>query len=196
MELHFSEAENYNFQNKNYPKEETFDKYWKQETPSSQKFEQKKKKVSFGDILNNMNLVVNNSGELQFMSNTPQSHIQENQNTDLDSRMDSYPQMVPPRSQYEETRTINKNNPIQPEVKHSYIYNKYFKGYIDVNNKQMPEPKVPKTLAEYKKMVIEERIRVFNEKQRISKIKSKKMLFTNAGNINATKNTLYNMKFH
>ena len=190
MEIHFSEVDNYNnnqFQNNSQENNsKNFDKYWKQETPSSQKTEQKKKKVSFDDILNHMNLVVNNSGELQFMTNAS-SYTQRNDNNEI---MNTH-------SRFHESVSVNKNIPIvEPEVKHSYIYNKYFKNYIDVNNKQTPEVKVPKTMAEYKQMVIEEQIRVFNEKQRISKIKSKKLLFTNAGNITATKNTLYNMKFH
>jgi len=92
MELNFTEIsntqnpyENYDnnsFQNQNQnqyqnqnqnqyqEQEQNIDsqKYWEQNLTQNKNLQQKKKKVSFTDILNNMNLVVNNQGVLQFMA--------------------------------------------------------------------------------------------------------------------------------
>ena len=91
-----------------------------------------------------------------------------------------------------------KKEQIEPAVKHSYIYNKYFKDYQDANP-PVPEIKVPKTKEEYLKMLLEERIRQIEERKRISQIKSTRMLFTtnmgNEGNIQASKNGLRMMNF-
>jgi len=63
---------------------------------------------------------------------------------------------------------------------------------------------VPKSIEEYKQMVLEERVRQIQERNRIAQIKSKKMLFTshpniqqnrNQGVITASKNSLRSMKF-
>ena len=64
MNIHFSELDNN--ENHKFDYESQFnepEKYWDQpiQTPI------KKKKVSFDDILSNMNLVVNPKGVLQFM---------------------------------------------------------------------------------------------------------------------------------
>jgi hypothetical protein len=81
-------------------------------------------------------------------------------------------------------------------VKHSYIYNKYFKDYQDAYS-PVPEVKVPKTREEYLKMLVEEKLRKIEERKRISQIKSTKLLFTtNVGNIQASKNGLRMMSFY
>jgi hypothetical protein len=91
-------------------------------------------------------------------------------------------------------------------VKHSYIFNKYFKDYKDANTPKK-EVKVPKTKEEYFQMVAEERLRQIEERKRISQIKSTKLMFTtNYGNvpssnsenrnIRATQNNLRRMTFN
>ena len=96
------------------------------------------------------------------------------------------------------------NEPLSPVVKHSYIFNKYFKDYKDANINSKPQPKVPKTIEEYKQMVLEEKIRQVQEKIRISQIKSTKMMFTSnphmqqngrPGVILASKNNLRSLRF-
>ena len=134
-----------------------------------------------------MNLVVNNQGVLQFMAPA-----------NLTNEEEQHPQ----QKQYSQKNQFNenierKNEPLDPSVKHSYIYNKYFKDYKEITE---PKPKkIPKTREEYIKMVLEERIRQTEERKRISQIKSKKMIYTtnytNHGNIQASKNNLRKMSF-
>ena len=140
---------------------------------------QKKKKVTFDDILINMNLTVNQNGVLQSMAPLQQE-------------------------QYQENYVVKNQDPLDPSVKHSYIFNKYFKDYRDANDKPVIEKKVPKTIEEYKQMVLEERIKRIQERNRIAQIKSTKMLFTSHPNmseninhrvIKSSKNNLRSMKF-
>jgi hypothetical protein len=202
MELNFSELDNINTQN---PYENVGhktqtnininnEKYWEGQNIKKQNIEKsKKKKVSFDDILSNMNLVVNKSGVLQFMSHTQpieaqypqqQSHQQQN-----------YQQQNYQQQDYQQQ---SKNEPLDPSVKNSFIYNKYFKDYQDAN-KPAPQVKVPKTKEEYLQMLIEDRLQRIEQQKRISEIKSRKLLFTsnvgNNGNIMPTKNTLRSMSF-
>jgi hypothetical protein len=179
MELNFSEINN-NLQNDRLPIENNtspieYDKYWEQPKPL------KKKKVSFDDILTNMNLVVNQHGALQFM--TPIK-----KNIDINGPL-----------------IVKKQDPVEPVVKHSYIYNKYFKDYRDANAiPERPPVRVAKTKEEYNKMILEERMKLFYQKKRIQEIKSKKLMFThsldNSNNSNnaimPTKNKLRSMNFH
>ena len=52
-----------------------------------------------------------------------------------------------------------------------------------------------KTDINYNRMVLEDKIKRIQEKIRISYIKSTKLLFTNTGNIQASKNNLRKMHF-
>ena len=199
MEIKFTEIDNLdkksygNFGiNSNNPNELNPQKYWEPQKSNVQK----KKKVSFDDILSNMNLVVNQNGVLQSMA--PLQQYQE--------QYQEQPQYYNEQPQYykEQIHNQRNNEPLNPSVKHSYIFNNYFKDYKDANNNLQPQPKVPKTIEEYKQMLLEEKIRQIQEKIRISKIKSKKMLFTGNSNmiqnrpqgvIRASKNNLRSMKF-
>lgn len=209
MELNFSEIDSKNpYDSFDYNGYEALtnnnsDKYWEQNTKPPQTTQQtKKKKVSFDDILTNMNLVVNKSGVLQFMSQ-PQE-IQ--QQTQYQPQTQYQRQQTPyqPQPQYQQQTQYQpqpqyQQQPLDPSVKHSYIYNKYFKDYQDANP-IIPEVVVPKTKREYLKMLIEERNRQIMERKRISQIKSTKLLFTtnvgNNGNIPVSKNSLRKMGFN
>lgn len=187
MELNFTEIDT-GYDNFDVEKYETINKmnntkYWE----NIKKLERepvKRKKVSFDDILSNMNLVVNQNGVLQYMA--PIQNLEEH-----------------PMGQY---HSESNNTPLDPNVKHSYIYNKYFKDYKDANGlSNIPPPRIPQTLEEYKQMVLEDRVRAIQERNRIAKIKSTKMLYTNnitnSGQINtnvalkASKNNLRRMSF-
>ena len=197
MELNFSEADLNNsyqkFDYNNYERQTDVnaEKYW-EKTPSNKQntsTPSKKKKVSFDDILSNMNLVVNKSGVLQFM--TP--------NQEQPPPLQQYSSQQYSSVQQQQPKPILvKKEPLDPSVKHSYIYNKYFKDYQDAAP-VTPEMKVPKTKQEYLKMLIEERIRQNMERKRISQIKSTKLLFTtnvgNQGLVKASKNTLGKLNF-
>ena len=153
-----------------------------------------KKKINYDDILNSLNLVVNKNGVLQYMSvnqngeNTQQPQYNQKQQ----SNKKQYNQQNQPQ-----TKIIAKGKPLEPQVKNSFIYNKYFKDYKDPNAEIVEEVKVPQTIEEYNRMVLEERIKRIQERNRIAQIKSTKMLFenNNHNNIGASKNTLRMMKF-
>ena len=223
MELNFSELDNMTTQNpyeqfneNDYGVDNNSEKYWEQ--AKSQKEQQtKKKKVSFTDILSNMNLVVSNKGVLQFMKPTneqqqdyqyeeqyaQQQPQQQRQNQQQQQRQNQQPQQqrqnVSKQQQYAQPQ-----KPVDPSVKHSYIYNKYFKDYADVSPPP-PEKRVPKTIEEYNQMVYEDRIKRIEERKRISEIKSTKLMFTttpdsyagqvNPRNIRPSKNSLRKMSF-
>ena len=207
MELNFSELDNVTTQN---PYEQlnsneyldNSEKYWEQ--AKSEKVQQtKKKKVSFNDILTNMNLVVNKKGVLQFIQPAQQPQQQDYQK---DYQKDYHTQYAKPHQQSatQQIHYIEPQLPVDPSVKHSYIYNKYFKDYANVSA-PAPEKKVPKTIEEYNRMVYEERIKKIEEIKRIAEIKSTKLMFTttpdnhvsqrNPRNIQPSRNTLRKMSF-
>jgi hypothetical protein len=198
MELNLSELDNvntmnpydYSFYQKN---EENNVNYW--DNPIIKETNTKKKKVSFDDILTNMNLVVNNQGVLQFMAPNQEPTYQ-NYNPNQLSQPNSYqPNIRQPQK--------NKNSePVDSAVKHSYIYNKYFKDYVDPH-RQKPSIRVPKTKEEYYQMILDNRKKAIEHKIRMEQIKSKKLMFTtspnaigiNPRNIIPTKNNLRSMNF-
>jgi hypothetical protein len=197
MEINFAEIDNLgdnaqgNFDITGYEalNENKTRKYWE----NVKKVENKRKKVSFDDILSNMNLVVNQNGVLQYME-----PIQHNNNEEY-----NYNQYQGPYQQtYQEQQ---KSEPLDPNVKHSYIFNKYFKDYKDANTSNVPVPRVPQSLEEYRQMVIEDKIKAIQQRNRIAQIKSTKMLYTNNitnsgvintnGNLRASRNNLRSMSF-
>jgi hypothetical protein len=135
----------------------------------------KKKKVTYDDILTSLNLVVAPNGVLQYMNAKPNTCNDE-------SLVMSHPQSI--------LKNTLKQEQIQPQVKHSYIYNKYFKSYKD-GNIAVEEPRKPMTRGEYQKMVIEDLIKKRLAQKRVSQIKSKQMAFTNNNQpIYASRNNL------
>jgi len=161
--------------------------YW--EKPKGEENQIKKKKISFNDILSNMNLVVNNKGVLQFM--TPnQEELQQNYNYN--------PTELKKPSQLQQSKNLQ---PIELSVKHSYIFNKYFKDYTDMNAEK-PGPRMPKTIEEYHEMLLKDKIKQIEHRKMIEEVKSKKMMFTSAPgsssnprNLRASRNNLRMMNF-
>lgn len=198
MELNLSELDNVNRMNPydtfdyNSYQEENGENYW--EKPKIKENQTKRKKVSFNDILSNMNLVVNNQGVLQFMSACKEQPL-DNYN---EFTKESYNQSQPNKNL---RQGQNPQEPLDPGVKHSYIYNKYFKDYADPNV-QKQGPRVPKTIDEYHEMLLDDRKKAIEHKLKMEEIKSKKLLFTSAPgstsnprNIQPTKNNLRRMNF-
>lgn len=224
MELNISELDSMNTMNPyEVPKYETYnfddDKYWE----NVKKNEHKKKKITFNDILSNMNLVVNKDGVLQYMAlnkekedinQMSQQSTQSSQYNQSNKSNKSYSYnetnstrkikyQIPQTVEQKDYNQYNQNNsePIDTSVKHSYIYNKYFKDYVDPGI-QKQAPRVPKTIEEYNQMVLEDKINAIKNKQRIEQIKSKKMFFTSVPgspftpkNITASRNNLRSMNF-
>lgn len=185
MDLTFSEIDNNDggVQNESYANINS-DRYW-DAPPTTAQVKPEKKRVSFDDIMRNMNLVVSKTGVLQSI----RPHEQLPQEEQAQHQQHYMPQPIPP---------LQKQEPVDPSVKHSYIYNKYFKDYQSAAQPE-PEIKVPKTKEEYFRMVAEERKRQIEEKIRISQIKSTKLMFTtNAGpqgTVQASRNTLRKLSF-
>ena len=202
MELNFTEYDNYNDNNL----ENDYSKYWEQ--PKTEK----KKKVSFNDILTNMNLVVGKNGVLQQMQHQvveeqPQYNIkkQEQYLPQLQQQEQYLPQLQ--QQEHYNIKKIEQNqSPVDPSVKHSFIYNKYFKDYVDAY-KPEPEVLVPKSMEEYRQMVYEQKVKEAEERKRNAEIKSTKLMFTtnkgyenanngkNPANIRPSKNNLRMMNF-
>ena len=217
MELNLSELNTMNpydtFDYNSY-ESQNGENYWEKQT--IQEPQSKKKKVSFNDILSNMNLVVNKEGVLQFMvpnqqhePNIQGPNIQGPQNYNYNPHIytqQNLNQQTFPQFNNREQRELeqNKNSqPLEPSVKHSYIYNKYFKDYADPNIEK-PMVRVPKTIEEYYQMLLDDKKKAIEHKFRMEQIKSKKLLFTsspdsvgvNPRNIIATKNNLRSMNFY
>lgn len=169
-----------------------YDTYWENKPNVNNN-----KKVTYDDILSTLNLVVSRDGVLRKMSHN--SNINSvNRNGSVINSVDDYgnnmndnktsnnfenkgfqPAQFRKRSPEALTKSVtlnNNNNVIETELKNSTIFNKYFKDYKDPNTKILPRR--PLTKEEYKQKIIEDII----QQRRISKIKSKKMLFTNNNN--------------
>lgn len=135
--------------------------YWTNPSPPPNK-----KKVTFDDILTNLNLIVDkNTGVLQYIQpKTSQVIEQQTQKVPM-------PRAVPmPKAEIKKVVLPTNNH----QTQNSYIYNKYFKNYKD---EQVVEekPQIPMTREQLKKHLLIERARKIIEMRRVEQIKSKKM---------------------
>jgi hypothetical protein len=191
MELNISELDNMNSNELfDYNTFEQGQNYWEQTKP--------KKKVTFDDILTNMNLVINKAGVLQFMSSQQSQDQCQNQYQDQYQKHNQDQYQKHNQDQYQKPQKQIQES-IDPSLKHSFIYNKYFKDYVNPNLEK-PKPLVPKTMEELKEMLIQEKMIAQQQRQRINQIKSKKLMFTTNTNINVnnivpSKNNLKTMSF-
>ena len=174
----------------------------------------KRPQFSYDDILSGLNLQVSPDGVLQKMTikhNTVHrstsaddiSHYHDGngygddtQSYSNDNQFYSYGGNSNSNynSNYNSSDNIEHNNvkqPLDPSVKNSAIYNKYFKNYRDAET--VVEPRVPKTWEEYHQMVREDHINRINARRRASQIKSTKMFYTASNNMqHFTKNYYMN----
>lgn len=112
-----------------------------------------KQELTYDDILSKMGMFVVN-GELHLKGNN----------------------YIPSKTTTSKMNTSQPTNSQIPQIpQNSYIYNKYFK---DAFNEE-EEPRMPRTLLEYRDMLIKDII----QKTRIKQIKSKKLIMPNS-NIN------------
>lgn len=140
---------------------DTFD-YTAYDQDQSRELSKPKKKVAFRDILSNMNLVVNKQGVLQKIQIMPQ--IQESGDDESYMEEDYLPAQPQITSE-------------PPSVKHSYIYNKYFKDYVS-QQIERPNVRVPKSIEEYHQMLREDQQKMAEERARVEQFKSRKLMFT------------------
>jgi hypothetical protein len=200
MELKITELDTMNpydkFDYKSYEKHDGGN-YW--DKKEIQEKQPKKKKISFNDILSNMNLAVNKDGVLQFMTlNKDDTNLHQSPNyktPNYNTPNYNTPNYNTPNNNFkQQTKNIE---PLEPGVKHSYIYNKYFKDYGDPNANK-PEIRVPKTIEEYREMLLEDKIKAIQHKKMVEEVKSKKMMFTSApgstSNPRNIKSSIYNLR--
>ena len=126
---------------------------------------EEKPKISYDDILSKMGMFVYN-GQLHLLDEQQPKQPKQQQ------------QQQPKQQQQQQI------NPITTP-QNSYIYNKYFSNETQNAN---TGPRVPKTLLEYRNMLIHDIL----QKQRIKQIKSRKLILPNS-NINFAPYSSQNM---
>jgi hypothetical protein len=124
---------------------------------------EQKPKVSYDDILSKMGMFVSNG----------QLHL-------LDEQQPKQPKQVKQQQQQQQQQQQPMTTP-----QNSYIYNKYFSNE---NQNANTGPRVPKSLQEYRNMLVQDLI----QKQRIKQIKSTKLIMPNS-NINFAPYSSQNM---
>ena len=214
MELNFTELDDLNNNNNNnnnlnvnnYNTTQSSvgntNSYWENPKESTNS---KKKRVTYDDILSSLNLVVNQNGVLQYMTIKPNNDLFLQNQREAPKQPPKQPpkqapkqapKQPPNQSSLVSSKPFLNSKPLEPEVKNSYIFNKYFKDYKDTNNNiQIDEPKRPQTIEEYNRMVFDERVKRMKERNRVAQIKSTKLLFENNSTIYVSKNNLYRMSF-
>jgi hypothetical protein len=128
---------------------------------------EQKPKVSYDDILSKMGMFVSN-GQLHLLDEAPIKQQQPKQ---------------PKQQLKQQPKQQSKQQPITTP-QNSYIYNKYFSNGQSENT----GPRVPKTLQEYRNMLLQDII----QKQRIKQIKSTKLIMPSS-NINFAPYSSQNM---
>ncbi len=122
-----------------------------------------KPNMSYDDILKSMNVTLIN-GKLVLSkgtSNTTEQYINQHEIT--------------------QTKKVQfSQEPIPQEVKNSAIYNKYFKTYNSIQ--PTVEVRRPQSIEEYRKMLLEDKIKRIQAKRRIAMIKPKTLFFSRDNN--------------
>jgi hypothetical protein len=127
-------------------------------------------KITYDTILNSMNMYVENGilrlgvDKQKLEGLVPNNSMQNNMNN--------------PNQKQEVKRVELKNNaPVEPSVKNSWIYNKYFKDYKGVQENK--EDEIPLTKEQIREKKIKQYIEYVNARKRAAQVKSTKMLFSN-----------------
>jgi hypothetical protein len=136
----------------------------------TQQKREKKKGISYDDILSSMNTVVID-GKLEFIRNDSQMQPEYNQ--------DNYIQ--PPQQTHKKKVNFGQQQQqIDPNLKNSYIYSKFFKDYKDPE--YIPQPKAPLSKQQIVKQILIDKVNRHNDQIRISQIKSTRLLFNGNNN--------------
>jgi hypothetical protein len=147
------------------------------------------KQVSYDDILSSLNVTVQN-GKLQLVNkNKSQPMHTQGQG----QRYNQQSQSSKPQTQQQQNYSVpsQKKVTIDPQLKNSKIYNKYFKDYG-----QEEEPvQIPvfQTREEYMNYQRELYLKQLEQVKRISEIKSKKLLF-DSRHVNVATSTKNNLR--
>lgn len=130
------------------------------------KIKRSRNNLSYDDILNSLGFGVNNMGLYKKNNNEVQKYHQPNfQETQYINR---------PVQQIQQIQQNNKS--LDPRIKNSAIYNKYFKNYKDPNEVKVPQ--IPLTPQEHRIRLIKQYIETQEAKKRLAQIKSKKMFYS------------------
>jgi hypothetical protein len=133
---------------------------------SNPKIKRGEKNVSYDDILNSLGFGVNNMG--LYKKNNSETQQYNQPNYQYQGNEVNYPiNQIQPNYQYQS---------LDPRIKNSAIYNKYFKNYKDPNEIKVPQK--PLTPQELRIKIIKHNIEVQQAKKRLSQIKSKKMFYS------------------
>ena len=152
--------------------------YWDKPTSTPEN-----KRVSYDDILSSLNLVVSSDGVLKKMStktNSSSSSINydgfmNHSTTELNSIPKTTNSFQP--AQFKKS-TFNSNvKKIEPELKNSSIYNKYFKNYKDPSIIE-EVPRRPLTQSELRDQLINEKILLIKQQINAQKVKNKNLVIT------------------
>ena len=161
----------------------------------------KKEKMTFDDILSNMNMKVidgslkltpdiNNNNEVNKKKSTRfepfnfnsdnalnnHQHLNNHEHLNNHQHLNNHEHL---NNNTENIKKVKFQEPssLAPEVKNSWIYNKYFKDYKEQG--MIEEPEIPLTPEELKQKLIIDYIERIKARQRIAQIKPKKMMFSN-----------------
>ena len=152
---------------------------------------EKKKGISYDDILSSMNTVVID-GKLAFIRNDSHLHenqIQDHEYTQQPNQNKKVSQQVNKvvnfnQQQYQQRhpqqQTQQQMPQLDPNVKNSYIFNKYFKDYKDPQ--EVPIPQQPLTRKQIIRQLLIDKVNRHNDQLRLSQLKSTKLLFNNNNN--------------
>jgi len=135
---------------------------------------EQKPKMSYDDILSKMGMFVA-EGQLHLLDNQPikvQEQLQQ-----------QYSQQPPVKQKYVEPQQQQQQQYFEP-IQNSYIHNKYFSN----ENQAEPQVRVPKTLLEYRNMLVQDII----QRQKIKHMKSTKLVMPTS-NINFAPYSSQNM---
>jgi hypothetical protein len=127
---------------------------------------EKKPQLSYDDILSKMGMFVA-EGQLHLLDNQPLEVQEQIKHQIRKTKPVEQQQYV--KQQYVEQSQLNQNN------QNSYIYNKYFSNEMQNNI----GPRVPRSLQEYRDMLLQD----FIQKQRVRQMKSTKLIMPTS-NIN------------
>lgn len=177
------------------PSKYNYQAYWEksqnesapQMKPNNSNNNIKPKEVSYDDILSSLNVTVQN-GKLQLVNKNkssqellmpqPNSRSQRvNNKSNVLQQLKPGPVLKPSTQQQNYIASQNapqKQVKIDPQLKNSKIYNKYFKDYEQEESPQIP---VFETREDYINYQREQYIKQLEQARRITQIKSKKLLF-------------------
>jgi len=161
-----NDDELYNNQYHNQNQNILQNQYKNNQTKSKPKLKRDPNAISYDDILNSLGFGVNNNG--LYKKNTAQQ-----------SNFQTIHQTNP---QQQQQQNFSQKQPLDPRVKNSAIYNKYFKNYKDPN--EAIQPIIPLTPQQLRIKLIKDHIEREQAKKRIEQIKSKKLFYTSP-NLNA-----------